>query len=106
MISLAIIQATLSTNRNTPRTSDRDSLGNDSFRDSTVDTRHLPNYTDDSMNAPYSDKTAAAHQAQGVGANSEYIHTSLAVESAVVSLQDPLVLDVRSTHPESSRNEE
>ena len=84
----------------------RDSLGNDSFRDSTVDIRHLTNYTDDSMDAPYLDKVTAAQHIRGVGANPEYIRTPLAVESAVASLHDASVVDVRSTQSGVSRQEE
>ena len=84
----------------------RDSLGNDSFRDSTVDIRHLTNYTDDSMDAPYLDKVTAAQHIRGIGANPEYVHTPLAVESAVASLHDPSVLDVPSTRSGLSKNEE
>ncbi|MCJ1282718.1 hypothetical protein MMC26_002043 [Xylographa opegraphella] len=84
----------------------RDSLGNDSFRDSKIDIRHLTNYTDDSMDAPYIDKVTAAQHIRGIGANAEYIHTPLAVESAVASLHDSSVLDVRSTQSGVSRREE
>jgi hypothetical protein len=84
----------------------RDSLGDDSFRDSTVDIRHLTNYTDDSMDAPYLDKVTAAQHIRGVGANPEYIRTPLAVESAVASLHDASVVDVRSTQSGVSRLEE
>ncbi|MCJ1393287.1 hypothetical protein MMC18_006159 [Xylographa bjoerkii] len=84
----------------------RDSLGNDSFRDSKIDIKHLTNYTDDSMDAPYLDKVTAAQHIRGIGANPEYIHTPLAVESAVASLHDSSVLDVRSTQSGVSRREE
>ena len=84
----------------------RDSLGNDSFRDSKIDIKHLTNYTDDSMDAPYLDKVTAAQHIRGIGANPEYIHTPVAVESAVASLHDSSVLDVRSTKSGVSRREE
>ena len=84
----------------------RDSLGNDSFRNSKIDIRHLTNYTDDSMDAPYIDKVTAAQHIRGMGANAEYIHTPVAVESAVASLHDSSVLDVRSTQSGVSRREE
>ncbi|MCJ1397198.1 hypothetical protein MMC11_000390 [Xylographa trunciseda] len=84
----------------------RDSLGNDSFRDSKIDIKHLTNYTDDSMDAPYLDKVTAAQHIRGIGANPEYIHTPLAVESAVASLHDSSVFDVRSTQSGVSRREE
>ena len=74
----------------------RDSSGGDSFRNSKIDVKHLTNYTDDSMDAPYLDKVTAAQQIRGIGANPEYIHTPEAVESAVASLYEPSMLDVRS----------
>ena len=84
----------------------RDSLGNDSYPGDTVDIRHLTNYTDDSMDAPYLDKVTAAQHIRGIGANAEYVHTPLAVESAVASLHDPSVLDVRSSRSGVSRLDE
>ena len=74
----------------------RESYGSNDFRDSTVDIKHLTNFTDDSLDAPYLDKVTAAQQIQGIGANPEYIHTPVAVESAVASLLDPSVLSERS----------
>jgi len=84
----------------------RDSLVEESFKSDTVDIRHLTNYTDDSMDAPYLDKVTAAQHIRGVGANPEYIRTPLAVESAVASLHDASVVDVRSTQSGVSRHEE
>ncbi|KAL8993635.1 MAG: hypothetical protein Q9169_006199 [Polycauliona sp. 2 TL-2023] len=70
---------------------------NDRYRESflssidpRIDARHLTNYTDDSMDMPN------AQHVQDIGANPEYIHTPLAVESAVASLHDPSVLSIRS----------
>lgn len=74
----------------------RNSYGDSSLRDSTIDYRHLTNFTDDSMDAPYLDKVTAAQQIQGIGANPEYIRTPLAVESAVASLLDPSIASERS----------
>ena len=74
----------------------RNSYGDSSLNDSTVDYRHLTNFTDDSMDAPYLDKVTAAQQIQGLGANPEYIRTPIAVESAVASLLDPSVVSERS----------
>ena len=74
----------------------RNSLTESSNRNSTIDIRHMTNYTDDSMDAPYLDKVTAAQEVRGMGANPEYIHTPIAVESAVASLHDPSVLSVRS----------
>jgi hypothetical protein len=76
---------------------------NDRYRDSyassdpKVDARRMTNYTDDSMDAPYLDKVTAGQQvAHGYGANPEYVHTPPGVESAVASLYDPSLVDVRS----------
>ena len=83
----------------------RDSMAERSHRNSTVDVRHMTNYTDDSMDAPYLDKVTAAQQVRGMGANPEYIHTPVAVESAVASLHDPSVLSVRSRPGEKTYTE-
>ena len=83
----------------------RDSISERSHRNSTVDVRHMTNYTDDSMDAPYLDKVTAAQQVRGMGANPEYIHTPVAVESAVASLHDPSVLSVRSRPGEKTYTE-
>ena len=74
----------------------RESTVDGDYPDSTIDVRHMTNYTDDSMDAPYLDKVTAAHQVRGMGANAEYVRTPVAVESAVASLHDPSVLSVRS----------
>ena len=81
---------------------------NDRYRDSynssdpTFDERRLTTYTDDSFDAPYTDKVAAGQQvARGFANNPEYRHTPEAVESAVASLYEPSVLETRSV--ESSR---
>ena len=73
---------------------------NDRFRDSyassdpKIDVRHMTNYTDDSMDAPYLDKVTAGQQvARGWGANPEYVHTPPGVESAVASLYDSSLVD-------------
>ena len=84
----------------------RDSMGDSSYRDSTIDVRHMTNYTDDSLDAPYLDRVAAGQEVRGVGANPEYIHTPVAVDSAVASLHDPSVLDVRSTQSGRSKGGE
>ena len=80
----------------------RDSTGDESLRDSTIDIRHMTNYTDDSMDAPYLDKVTAAQHIRGIGANPEYIHTPIAVESAVASLLDQSTLSGRSKLGERS----
>jgi hypothetical protein len=75
---------------------------NDRYRESYAgsdpkfDARHMTNYTDDNVDAPYLDKVTAGQQvARGFGANPEYIHTPPAVESAVASLYDPSLADLR-----------
>ncbi len=74
----------------------RESIAGESYQDGTIDVRHMTNYTDDSMDAPYLDKVTAAQQVRGMGVNAEYVRTPVAVESAVASLHDPSVLSVRS----------
>ncbi|KAI4268629.1 MAG: hypothetical protein LQ337_007729 [Flavoplaca oasis] len=76
---------------------DRQHEENDRYRESflssidpRIDVKHLTNYTDDSMDMPN------AQHVQDIGANPEYIHTPIAVESAVASLHDPSMLSVRS----------
>ena len=83
----------------------RESIADSSNRNSTIDVRHMTNYTDDSMDAPYLDKVTAAQQVRGMGANPEYVHTPVAVESAVASLHDPSVLSVRSRPGEKAYTE-
>lgn len=79
----------------------------DSYRDSyahssdpRIDIKHLTNYTDDSTEV-----ANASQHVQDIGANPEYIHTPLAVESAVASLHDPSVLSVRSKYGNKSVSE-
>lgn len=70
----------------------------DSNKDATVDYRHLTNFTDDSMDAPYLDKVTAAQELQGGsgGRNPDFVHTPMAVESAVASLLDTSTVSMRS----------
>ena len=65
-----------------------------SYRDSMIDYKHMTNYTDDSMDAPYLDKVTAAQERQTVsaGRNPDYRSTPVAVESAVASLLDTSVV--------------
>lgn len=65
-----------------------------SYRDSMIDYKHMTNYTDDSMDAPYLDKVTAAQERQTVGAgrNPDYRSTPVAVESAVASLLETSVI--------------
>lgn len=76
----------------------RDSYAHSS--DARIDVKHLTNYTDDSA-----DVVPDARHVQDIGANPEYIHTPLAVESAVASLHDPSVLSVRSRFGNKSATE-
>jgi hypothetical protein len=63
-------------------------LDAESYRssDPRIDYKHMTNYTDDSMDAPKLDRVAAGQNIRGIGANPDYVHTPVAVESAVASL--------------------
>lgn len=80
----------------------RQSMAESSDRGSLVDVQHMTNYSDDSLYAPNLDKVTAAQPVRGMGANPEYIHTPVAVESAVASLHDPSILSVRSKHEDKA----
>lgn len=69
-----------------------------SYRDSMVDYKHMTNYTDDSLDAPYLDGVTVAQERQNVGSgrNPDYVHTPVAVESAVASLIDTSTVSMRS----------
>ena len=57
-------------------------------------------YTDDSTGVEYLDqqqKIGDLQDLRKVGSNPEYVHTPLAVESAVASLHDPSTISVRSS---------
>jgi len=54
--------------------------------DPRIDYKHMTNYTDDSMDSPELDRVAAGQAVRGVGANPDFVHTPIAVESAVASL--------------------
>ncbi|OJD19683.1 hypothetical protein AJ78_00415 [Emergomyces pasteurianus Ep9510] len=77
----------------------RHSQGQDSLDVNRVDARRMTNYTDDSFDDPF---TPGQQVAQGAAANVEYVHTPVAVESAVASLHDPSVADMGSL--QSGRN--
>ncbi|PGH15319.1 hypothetical protein AJ79_02484 [Helicocarpus griseus UAMH5409] len=64
-----------------------------------VDARRMTNHTDDSFDDPFA---TGQEVAQGAAANPEYVHTPVGVESAVASLHDSSVADLRSVH--SGRN--
>ena len=80
----------------------RDSIEEGSYRysstDPKVDFRHMTNYTDDSMDAPYLDRVTAAQELRGGdgGRNPDFVHTPMAVESAVASLLDTSTVSMRS----------
>lgn len=74
----------------------REAYGDSNVGDSTVDVRHKTDYTDDNLDAPYLNEITAIKQVHGMGANREYVHTPVAVESAVASLLDPSVVSERS----------
>lgn len=72
----------------------RHSKAEPSNDDPKIDVKRMTNYTDDSLDAPYLDKVTEGQEvADGYGANPEYVHTPVAVESAVASLHEPSVLD-------------
>ena len=77
----------------------RRSIDSPSQRDSSVaGYKRLTNYTDDSIDAVHVDRGSAEQDVREIGANPDYIHTPLAVESAVASLHDPSTISVRSSH--------
>ena len=80
----------------------RNSMG--SNKDAMVDYRHMTNFTDDSMDAPYLDRVTAAQELQGGngGRNPDFVHTPMAVESAVASLLDTSTVSMRSKQEQKS----
>ena len=71
----------------------------DSSELSPIDHRRFTNYTDDSAEIQYLDYDEK-NDVQDIGQvdyNPEYVHTPLAVESAVASLHDPSSISVRSS---------
>ncbi|KAH8779261.1 hypothetical protein F5882DRAFT_358695 [Hyaloscypha sp. PMI_1271] len=54
--------------------------------DPRIDYKHMTNYTDDSMDAPHLDRVTTGQNVRGLGANPDFVHTPIAVESAVASL--------------------
>ncbi|CZR59564.1 uncharacterized protein PAC_09458 [Phialocephala subalpina] len=63
-------------------------LDQESYRssDPRADYKHMTNYTDDSMDGSNLDRVAAGQNVRGLGANPNFVHTPIAVESAVASL--------------------
>lgn len=74
----------------------RESYGDSNMGGSTVDVRHLTNYTDDSLDTPHLNEVTAIKQVHGMSADREYVRTPIAVESAVASLLDPSTVSERS----------
>ncbi|KAF7508685.1 hypothetical protein GJ744_009077 [Endocarpon pusillum] len=74
---------------------------NERYRDSYANSDPRVNYrnfTDDSLDASYLEKMSARRPVtRGQGANPEYVHAPLGVESAVASLYDPSMESVGST---------
>lgn len=54
--------------------------------DPRVDYKRMTNYTDDSMEPVPEDHVASGQNVRGIAANPDYVHTPVAVESAVASL--------------------
>ncbi|KAF1829203.1 hypothetical protein BDW02DRAFT_178819 [Decorospora gaudefroyi] len=71
----------------------------DSSLASPVNYNRMTNYTDDSAEGQYLDheEKMDLQDIRKVGSNPEYVHTPLAVESAVASLHDPSSISVRSS---------
>ncbi|KAJ4373021.1 hypothetical protein N0V83_003312 [Neocucurbitaria cava] len=71
----------------------------DSSLASPVNYNRMTNYTDDSAEGVYFDRDEKTdlQDLQRVGSTPEYVHTPLAVESAVASLHDPSSISVRSS---------
>ncbi|KAL9128825.1 MAG: hypothetical protein Q9217_002578 [Psora testacea] len=82
----------------------RSSIGEDSYRDSTIDYKRMTNYTDDSMEAPDLDRVTEGqiHQQVEARKNPDYRGTPVVVESAVASLLDTSILSARSKQGETS----
>jgi hypothetical protein len=76
-------------------------LDAESFRDY----KRRTNYTDESLDAPYDERVSAGQSVRGVGANPDYVHTPMAVESAVASLVSASVLTGGSGHSGLDRRE-
>ncbi|KAH8592788.1 hypothetical protein B0O99DRAFT_480813, partial [Bisporella sp. PMI_857] len=58
----------------------------ESYRSSGVDYKHMTNYTDESADSPGLNRVATGQAVRGIGANPDYVHTPVGVESAVASL--------------------
>ena len=66
-----------------------------------IDSRRMTNYTEDSADAPYAERDeqrlSLSQDIRKVGSNPEYVHTPIAVESAVASLYEPSSLSFQSS---------
>ena len=74
----------------------------DSEQGSPVDYRRMTNYTDDSVESPYlvqqrDEKVTTTQDIREIGSNPNFVHTPLAVESAVASLHEPSTMSVLSS---------
>lgn len=73
--------------------------------DSLRDYKRNTNYTDESLDAPYDERVSAGQSVRGVGANPNYVHTPMAVESAVASVVSASVLTGGSGNSNLGRRE-
>jgi hypothetical protein len=75
-------------------------LDSESYRssDPRIDYKPMTNFTDESIDAPELDPVAKGQSVRGVGANPDYVHTPIAVESAVASLVNASDLTGGSGH--------
>ena len=70
----------------------------DSQRNSVdMDYKHQSMYTEDSFDEGYTDKLGTGQKVRKVDANPQYVHTPIAVESAVASLHEPSTVSVKSS---------
>ena len=76
-------------------------LDAESFRDY----KRRTNYTDESLDSPSDERVSAGQNVRGVGANPDYVHAPMAVESAVASLVSASVLTGGSGHSGLDRRE-
>ncbi|KAI9735721.1 MAG: hypothetical protein M1818_006329 [Claussenomyces sp. TS43310] len=60
--------------------------------DAQTDYKHRNNYAEDGVEDPLSDKVTSGQAVRGIGANPDYVHTPVGVESAVASLISASVL--------------
>lgn len=82
----------------------RHSMAESSAQES-FDERRLTQYTEDSYGSSQNDRINAEQDVRaGIGANPDYVHTPVAVESAVASLVEPsMISSVRSSQDTESK---